>query len=70
MTQLLDDDPSFHPYRLDPNATASSPSSSEEASTIEAEWIDPAELQHATDLASQRPQPLKFLVLYGSLRER
>jgi hypothetical protein len=60
MTQPIDE-PIFHPYLLCPDASEDG---------IEAEWIDPAELQHATNLAGQRPQPLRFLVLYGSLRER
>jgi hypothetical protein len=56
-------EPNFHPYRLSPPADASTEG-------IEAEWINGDELKHATELVRQREVPLKFLVLYGSLRQK
>lgn len=54
------DKPEYHPYRLPtPNP----------ASESGKDWQDDLELETATMLASQQASPLRFLVLYGSLRQ-
>lgn len=53
------DKPEYHPYRL--------PISDE--STSGKDWQDELELDTATMLAAQQASPLRFLVLYGSLRQ-
>lgn len=54
------DKPEYHPYRLPmPNPGGESGK----------DWQDDLELETATMLASQQSSPLRFLVLYGSLRQ-
>lgn len=52
------DKPEYHPYRLP-----------DSQSTGGEDWQDGLELDTATLLAQQQPAPLRFLVLYGSLRQ-
>ncbi|KAK9897954.1 arsenate resistance ArsH [Cystobasidium minutum MCA 4210] len=53
------DKPEYHPYRLRASKTENSGK----------DWQDELELETATMLASQQASPLRFLVLYGSLRK-
>lgn len=55
------DGPEFHPYRLD---------ATHETEGVEAEWIEGADLEQASALAGEAERKMRFLVLYGSLRER
>merc|ERR1712093_961103 len=51
------DSPKYHPYRL--------PEPSEPSD----DWIHDVDLDVATVMAAAQPRPLRFLVLYGSLRK-
>lgn len=56
------DKPEYHPYRLPIEHAEGSSNSSKD-------WQDGLELETATMLARQQKTPLRFLVLYGSLRQ-
>lgn len=52
------DKPEYHPYRL----TLSGENGGKD-------WQDELDLETATAMAMHQPSPLRFLVLYGSLRQ-
>jgi len=56
------DKPEYHPYRLAESSEGS-------PETGGKDWQDELELDTVTMLAQQQPTPLRFLVLYGSLRQ-
>lgn len=57
---LPPDDPKYHPYRLRDSTTDAAASE---------DWISQVDLEVAAAMSAAQSRPLRFLVLYGSLRK-